>query len=216
MTPRAHHISRHATRCRTGLTFLEFLIAISITAITAVAVGAVTSSIARGMTSMNDARSALQRSLIAHARLQAQLIPTFCVLDFDPSRGIAVWQNDDHANGKVNLSELRILWFDPDAAGDLSMEWITFPEEWDDTTLDAADIILTSVDDYFQIMKVERALGYTTTKVVADGIAAVSLAGSGDDIPSSQRIRLDLTVGVGADSEQLLMAFGLVNHRTPQ
>jgi hypothetical protein len=209
-------ITRPPRRWRAGLTFLEFLLAISITAITAIAVGAVTSSIARGMTSMNDTRSALQRALVAHSRLQAQLIPTFCVLDFDPDRGIAVWKNDDRANNLLNLSEVAVLWFDPAGSGDLTLEWVTFPIDWDETTLADADIILTSVDDYFVTMTTQRALGYTTSKVVADGIAAISIEGSGDDLPSSERIRLDLTVGVGEDAEQLLMAFGLVNHRTPQ
>lgn len=202
-------------RCA-GLTFLEFLIAVAITAITALAVGAVTTSIVRGMTSMNDTRSALQRALIAHARLQVQLIPAYCVLEFDPARGIALWQNDDRANDLVNLSELRILWFDPTGDGDLSIERVTFPEEWDETTRSVADIVLTDVDDLFQIMTVQRSLGLTTTKTVADAIDAISVAGSGMDLPSSQRIRLDLTVGVGDDAEQLLMAFGLVNHRTPR
>lgn len=218
MSARVEHIApaRAGTRRSAGLTFLEFLIAISITAIIALAVGAVTSSIARGMTSMNDTRSALQRALVSHSRLQGQLIPALCILAFDPSRGIAVWQNDDRANGHVNLSEFRVLWFDPTGGSDVTMEWVTFPEDWDDTTLDNADLVLTSVDDYFQSMVTQRDLGYTTSKVLADGVGTISVAGDGDDLPSSDRIRLDVTVGVGGDSRQLLMAFGLVNHQAPE
>lgn len=204
-----------ARRCA-GLAFLEFLIAIAITAVTALAIGAVTSSIAHGMTSMNDARSALQRALIAHTRLQSQLIPAFCVLDFDADRGIALWQSDSRANGDVNLSELRVLWLDPEGSGDLTMEWVTFPEEWDEAAIESADIVLTSVDDHFRIMEAQRDLGCTSSKIVADGISGLLLEGSGDDLVSSERIRVALTVGVGDDAEELLMAFGLVNHKEPK
>ncbi len=202
---------------RRGLTFLEFLIAIAITAITSLAVGVVTTSIARGMSSMNDTRSALQRSLVAHARIQSQLIPAFCVLVHDAHRGVAVWQHDNRANGSVNLSELSILWFEPGGDGDLTLEWVTFPEEWTEDQLAAADIELTGIDDHFQHMLDQRALGHTTSTVVADGVTALDAAGNELTLADSNRVRLELTVGVGEDeAETLLMAFGLINHRSPE
>lgn len=201
---------------RPGLTFLELLIAITITAITSLAVGAVTTSIARGMTSMNDARSALQRSLIAHSRIQSQLIPAFCVLLHDANQGVAVWQHDKRANRRVNLSELTIFWFDPAGEGDITIEWVTFPEGWTEDQLATADLQLTGVDDYFQSMLTQRDLGYTTSTVVADGIAQLSVTGAGATLAESNRVQVHLTVGVGAEeSEELLLSFGLVNHRTP-
>jgi hypothetical protein len=208
--------ARRTRASRPGLTSLELLIAITITAITSLAVGAVTTSIARGMTSMNDTRSALQRSLIAHSRIQSQFIPAFCVLLHDAGQGFAVWQHDQRTNGRVNLSELTVFWFDPEGDGDITIEWVTFPEDWTEDQLGVADIELTGVDDYFQSMTTQRDLGYTSSTVVADGIAQLSVGGAGPSLAESNRVRVHLAVGIGDDdSEELLMVFGLVNHRTP-
>lgn len=195
---------------------MEFLIAVAITAMTSLAVAVVTTSISRSMSSLNDTRGALQRALVAHSRLRAHLIPALCALEFDETQGVSIWQVDDAANSKVNLSELLVLWLEPEGDGDLTAEWVTFPEEWSDETRMAADVVLTSVDDPFQMMLAQRALGYTTQSVVADGISGLDASGNDLDLQSSQRLHIRLSVGVGGQSEEVLMAFGLVNHRTPE
>jgi prepilin-type N-terminal cleavage/methylation domain-containing protein len=201
---------------RRGLTLLELLIAITITSITGLAVAVVTTSVARGMTSMNVMRSALQRAHAAHARLAAYIDPALCVLTHDPDNGFAVWLHDDRPGGRVNLSELRVFWFNTDGSGELTVEWVEFPEEWDEDAVMLYDLELSAVDDYFTVMETQRALGYTQTAVLADGLAELNLAGNGIDLEASQRVRMTLDVTVEEDrSEQLLLVFGLPDHQQP-
>jgi hypothetical protein len=170
------------------------------------------------MESMSVGRSALQRTVAAHARLRMYIHPSRCFLAADPSRGFAVWLGDTRSNGRVNLSELRVFWFDPeDQTGDLTVEWADFPDDWDDQTLANADTELTSIDDYFAAMDTLRALGHTGTAVLADGVASVSVAHTGQSLHQADKVRVSLGMDTGeAQPREVLMAFGLPGHAAPE
>jgi len=205
-------------RSRAGLTLVELLIALAITVIAGLAIATVTTAMARGVTQSNDARGALQRALTAHARLREYLTTSLCVLAHDEEQGVAIWLNDDRANGQVNISEVRVFWFDPaDDSGDMTLERVTFPEAWDEDTLAANDITLADLDDPFTVMASMRDLGHTTTTTLADGIAGVGVASSHDSLQASNRVVVELDVRVGATgAERVLIAAGLANHRIPE
>ena len=202
---------------RRGLTTLELLIALVITSLTGLAVTVVTTSIARGVTANSEARGALQRALAAHVRLRSYTSSAHCVLDHDPDRGFVLWQEDSRANGRVNLSEVRVFWFDPeDPLGEVAEERVVFPEAWDESTTEAADIELTPVDDHYALIEAQRLLGFTERSVVADGVAGLTVAGAGASLTESVRVRIGLDVATGeGSSRSLLLAFGLPGHKEP-
>lgn len=200
------------------MTLVELLVALSISAVIALAIAAVTTSIARGMESMNSARSALQRTVAAHARLRAYVNPSRCFLDADPQRGFVLWLGDTRANDRVNLSEIRVFWFDPeDPSGDLTVEWAAFPEDWDEQTVANADVELTGVDDFFEAMETLRGMGHTGTAVLADRLASVGVSHSAQSLQDADRVRVSLGVETGEDeAREVLMAFGLSGHAAPE
>ncbi len=210
--------ARHLGAAARGMTLLELLIALAITAMVSLAIAAVTTSIARGMESMHTARSALQRTVAAHTRLRAYMGTALCVLDADPQKGFAIWLGDTRANGRVNLSELRVFWFDPESLdGDLTVEWAEFPEDWDDQALAAADLELTGVDDYFDSMATLRSAGHTGTAILADEVRSFSVAHEGASLQDASRIRMEMGIDTGeAEPREILMAFGLSSHRAPE
>lgn len=203
------------TTSRRGLTLLETLIALAITVITGLAIASVTTAVARGMTSVNTARSALQRAHAVHVRLRAYTDPALCVLDFDTAKGFAIWLDDSRTNEKVNLSELRVFWYS--AADDtISVERVVFPNGWDPSEYVQHDTTLSSVDDPFAMMEAQRALGYTRTEIIADAVSALDMEWPTKDIRDAGRVRLSL--GVTADDQhvhELLIALGLPNHKVP-
>jgi len=208
-------VIQRLTTSRRGLTLLETLIALAITVITGLAIASVTTAVARGMTSVNTARSALQRAHAVHVRLRAYTDPALCMLDFDADRGFAIWLDDSRTNEKVNLSELRVFWYS--AADDtISVERVVFPDGWDPSEYVKRDSTLTSVDDPFAMMEAQRALGYTRTDIIADAVSALDMEWPTNDIRDAGRVRLSL--GVTADDQQvheLLIALGLPNHKVP-
>ena len=213
-------ITAQRSNSRRALTLLELLLAVAITVLTGLAIAAVTTSIARGLTSMNESRSALQRAYAAHARLRAYTTGALAFISVDPDRGIAIWHNDDRYNNRVNLSELRIFWLEPSSDGtpgkELVIEMAAFPEEWEEDELELADAELAGVDDPFNEMLALRAQGWTSRSVIADGLESISVSHSAINLVHANRIRISLKVQIGADNtEDILMAFGLPNHKVP-
>lgn len=198
-----------------GLTTLELLLALSITVITGGAIAAVTTGVARGIGDMNTSRSALQRAHAAHVRLRAYFDPGLCALDWDAAEGLAFWLHDDGATpGSVNLTELRVFWFDA-GTGEISVERASFPDEWDEVQVEAADLTYGPVDDLFVAMRAARALGQTETTILADGVSGFGLSHSETTVRRAQRVRLSVSVDLGHGVEPILMAFGMPNHREP-
>jgi len=199
------------------MTLLELLIALVITAVISLTIAAVTTAIARGMESVNEGRSALQRVVAAHTRLRTYIHPARCFLDVDASKGFVIWLSDTRANGRVNLSEIRVFWFDPASpAGDLSVEWAQFPEAWDEQTIAGADTELTSVDDYFAAMESLRSQGHTGSAILADRVESVEVSCDTQTVVEATRVRLSMEVDGGdSDPSEILMAFGMTGHVVP-
>ncbi len=209
--------ARGPGRRAAGVTTLELLVALAITAVTGLAIATVTTSLARGIGVTNDTRGALQRALAAHTRYRAYLEQCLCVLDYDPARGFALWLHDDRSNGQVNLSELRVFWYDGTPGGDATMERVVWPEAWDEGQREAADITLSSVDDYYAVMETHRSLGLTETVVMVDGITGQDVSHEGASLVEAERVRVGLEVRVGElGTERVLIVSGVPNHRTPE
>jgi hypothetical protein len=180
------------------------------------AIATVTVGVARGLDNVNTARSALQRAHAAYIRVRAYTDPALCVIDQDPSKGFAVWLDDSRPNQRVNLSELRVFWIDPQD-GTLSVERVVFPDNWPPEEYVKHDLTLASADDPFLMMDGQRALGYTRSEVLADGVGGFSVTHTPTDIRDADRVRLGLTVVLdNGETEDLLQALGLPNHRRPQ
>ncbi|MBL0927254.1 MAG: hypothetical protein IBJ11_06325 [Phycisphaerales bacterium] len=208
------------TRIRRGLTLLELLIALSITGLTGLAVAGVITAVARGVGSISDGRSAVQRAHAAHARLRAYTEPALALLACDPARGIALWLHDDRRNGRVNLSELRVFWFDREART-ITVERVQFPADWPPAWIEQSDGVLALIDDPFAVMLTQRAMGRTRRDVLADGIAEWSLATNAPDPRDANRLRLTLGVVAGWNThdhqpEDALLTFGLANYFRPR
>jgi len=100
-----------SVRHRAGLTLVELLLAVAITALIGGAISIVMTAAGQNLTRVSEVRSALQRAHATHARLRAYTDASFCILEEDSAQGVAVWLHDERTGGTINLSELRILWF---------------------------------------------------------------------------------------------------------
>ena len=208
-------MSGRRTTSRRGLALVELLLGITITSIIGLAIATVLISVATGMTHSREARSALQRAFAAHSRLQAYFDPGLCILDEQPKTGFAIWLHDGRANGMVNLLELRVFHFNI-AEQTIDVEWVAFPEEWDEASITAADVLVPTGSDYFQVIAAQRALGYTESVTLADEIGDVAMSYDTVSVTDAERFRVTLTLMLNEeDSNDVLFALGLPNHLLP-
>ncbi len=208
-----HHGTSH--RRARALALIELLIAVAITSIVGLAMAALMTSAARAMSASTGARSGLQRAHAAYTRLRAYTEPALCLLQHDGSGNFAIWLADSVPGGKVNLTEIRVFWFDP-VSEEMTVERIALPDAWTQELKDAYDIEVSSSSDFLALMLDERSRGYTSSIAVADGLEGLLLLHSAASDQSAQRFRLtiNLTTGPGL-SESILMAFGLPQHKKP-
>ncbi|MEM8834217.1 MAG: prepilin-type N-terminal cleavage/methylation domain-containing protein [Planctomycetota bacterium] len=198
---------------RRGLTLLELLIALTITSMIGLAMATTLVASARSVQSASEARSALQRFHALRQRVRGYTDPALAVLASNDQQGFALWLHDENASNSVNLSELRVVWYEPDTQR-VTLERVEFPEDWDDAQVAAADTALADGADPFLAMESQRLLDQTTTLVLADGIASTRLLFDDQiDVRDSVRPRLEVEIEMGDEMVPMAFAAPLRDHR---
>lgn len=95
-------------KSRRGLTLVELLLAITITAIISVAIASMMFAISSGTSSQTDMRSLLLRQRLSAARLTALVRSSGMVLATG-SNYMVLWTNDADSNGMPNRAEIRYI-----------------------------------------------------------------------------------------------------------
>ena len=208
-----------SARRRRGLTLVELLIALTITAMTALATASMLLMVSQSSTQDRESRSVVMRAHAAQSRLKAYLDPALCVLQQSlPKNALAVWLQDLPAPGMVNLSEIRVIWYDP-SARTLTMERVQFPDSWPQITRDQADTALPAGSDFIAAVEAQRALGYTTTQQIARDVWSATWVmnnGSKQAVTSATRVRLEAQIGVNSSTATtVFVASGMANRATP-
>lgn len=199
-----------------GMTLLELLLALAVTIVTGAAAAAVTLAVSRGMVNMNAGRSVISRANLIQARVRAVTDTARCVLDASADKGMAVWAEDPNADGRVNVLELRVVWFDAKELT-LSLERVQFPKDWPQEWVDAHNLTLAAADDPFLAMQAQRALGYTTTSVIGSRIGVTGVESPDKVWKEAKRLRLsgELTDDLGSPVG-LMVCLGFPSHQAPQ
>ena len=200
---------------RKGLTVVELMIALAITSMVALTLATVLTAASRTMGGASSARSALQRIHAAHVRMRTYTDAALTVLTHDADQGIALWQHDQRPGGRINLTELRIFWFD-DINETITVERVVFPDDWTEEMINAADSEIPPFSDFFTVMASQRALGYTETSTLASGFLPVGLTYNNATPAESNRLTLSGQFDDGAGGKQeMILVFALPNHQEP-
>lgn len=204
---------------RAGLTLLELLLALSITAIMGVAVASMLTMVSTVAQSDREGRSVLLRAHAAQARLRAYIDPSLCVLQHDAAnQTLCVWLADQAGPESVNLTEIRVLWFDP-TGRTIDVERVQFPAAWPEISRQAADVIVPVGTDYIAAVLAQRALGFTVRQTVVSNVWSAGWGfNTGKGAPPSDATRATLSTLLGIDSAKavsMLHAFGIPNRKVP-
>lgn len=207
-------LARTSARTR-GLTLVELMLAVSVTAFVGVAIAIVMTTAGRNLSRVGEVRSALQRSHAMHARLRAYTDASLCVLEEDPEQGFAVWLHDERPGNTINISELRVLWYDK-ATEELSVEWYVFPEGLTPAEEELLDVEVALGADYFLEMTVYRKAGRTARLVLADGVVSIGLSHDAVSFVDADRLRAAVDQRINDDETQpMLFSIGISNHTVP-
>ncbi len=151
-----------------GLSLLETLLAISITAVIGVAISALMAAAANSLSSKDDGRSTAIRLATTNIRLGAYIAPSLCVLD-KSNNHITLWFEDSRTSNTVHASEIRWITFDS-GTKTLSVKFVDFPASWSQSMVDEADFECNSLTDYASVLSSFDSSEYITTVPLVDSI----------------------------------------------
>jgi len=129
---------------------------------------------------------------------------------------MAVWAGDDNPDGRVNVSELRIIWFNADDST-VTTERVKWPADWTAEMIAANDLVLAGADDPFMAMTTQRALGRTVTQIIGDRLRVTSVEAENKTTADARRFRVASTITSDAGNPvELLTCLALPDHAKPQ
>lgn len=209
---------------RRAVTLIELLLAIAITAMVAMGVASMMTTVSTVAVSDREARSALLRSLAIREAMRAYVEESLCVLQISADgTAIAVWLEDDLGPGLVNILEMRVIRFDADA-GAIVADRVVFPDAWHAVQKQGANTIVTSVMDPIAMVDAFAGLSMTARTTLASGISDASWTLSDATARDAARARLRFSLQSPSDASidpddipttPMLVAFGMPDHRSP-
>ena len=199
---------------RRGVTLLELMLALSVTAMVGLGVASMLSMISSSTRNAREARSLLLRAHAGQIRLRSYLDSSLRMLGYDAAQGLAIWLHDQRTVDSVNLSEVRVFWYDG-GARTLSVEWVSFPEAWTELQIQAVDTVVPDGSDYFAVMEAQRAAGMTATLELVEDVTWLGMSFDVPTITDATRMTMEMELAMDDEDgrKRTLSTFGLANHQ---
>lgn len=209
---------------RRAVTLIELLLAIAITAMVAMGVASMMTTVASVAESDREARSALLRSLAVREALRAYVEESLSVLQVSADgTAIAVWLEDDLGPGLVNVLELRVIRFDS-ATNSIVSDRVVFPDAWHAVQKQNTNAIVPAIADPIALVDAFAGMSMTARTTLASGIADAEWTLSDAVARNATRARLEFSLQAPSDASvdpddipttPMLVAFGMPDHRSP-
>ena len=189
---------------RRGLTLLEMILAIGITATIGAAIASMMAAVSNGLTSRDDGRRTAVQLATSQVRLSAYIAPARCLLSKDET-AFAIWLNDDRESNTVHASEIR--WLSFDASSSLfTVKFVDFPDNWSQSMIDAADTECDEMTNYDTLLATLDTSGLINEFNLIDGMETCSIWTDDLDPQTAIRIciRFSLTTNFGPSSDAIV------------
>ena len=201
------------TPTRRGLSLLELMLALSITAMVATAVSAMMSAVITGVSTRRDTRSLMVRANAAQTRLAAYIAPSRAVLGSDGST-LVLWLEDARDGGTVHATEIRWLKHNP-SNGTIDVCFVDFPDAWQQTAKDLSDRQYNRDADWMAVLNSYNSNGWVTSLPLVDGLERLTVRLDADQPLDSQHVDYELDFATSTGSLPTHVSATVRLHRPP-
>jgi hypothetical protein len=193
--PHSFH-SRHPRRRAAGLTLVELVIGLTITAVIACILAILIHATAVGTNTQQDGRRLLVRFQSIRSAIANDLSNAHCILDVGTNY-IIYWIGDDPAgvvppNNAVNLSELRML--QVDGSGNLNLYRVQWPASFKTADILSADQTYSATSNWYSAVQAAATAGYLVPTKLATNATSLTATLDSGSIPSARLITLNITL----------------------
>ncbi len=205
-----------------GLTLVELLVSVAITAIVGAALATLLHAVARATETGMQTREVVIRAHAIDSRVSLYTDSCLALLDVqDDGNGFVLWLSDTRESGTVHATEIRWLIYDPDA-NTLIVRYVEFPEGWTQELKDLWDqeyvaAAYAAGDAWWSVLSDYEALGYTESVLIGDGLGGVEVTIAADDEYDADHMRITYLFGDEASDEgRVLTVASFEDHLQPE
>ncbi len=206
-------MNRALSQKHRGLSLLELMIALVITALIAGAISGMMGAVSAGVSTRRDSRGTMVGANAAATRLGAYIAPARCILD-DDGTNLAIWFTDSRESNTVHVTEVRWLVFD-DSAGSYDVHFISFPKGWAQAAKDLEDQEYPPGSNWTTILNTYAAKNWTVSMPLVDGLDNVSVSLNQFDPQDSEHASFELGFVTTAGVRNVAVAATIRDHRPP-
>ncbi|HVT81770.1 MAG TPA: prepilin-type N-terminal cleavage/methylation domain-containing protein [Phycisphaerae bacterium] len=208
--------SRHLPSRRRGVTLIELLIGLSITAVTCAILAVLINATAMGTSTQNDGRRALVRLQSVKAVLEDEFVNARCILATGTNY-VVYWTGDSSGptpvNNAVNFAELRML--EIDSSGNLNVYSAKWPAGTSSATILANDTEYALGTDWRATALALKGTTYYSTTPLATGATSLTCSLDNASPSAAKMINLQVAINDGVVVRQLTLSVTLANPLAP-
>ena len=198
---------------RRGLTVLELVLALTVTAMVALAVSGMLNVVSTGVGARNDSRTVMVLAGAARQRLGAYVDPSRCVLGHS-SNSLVLWFNDARESDTVHATEIR--WLDYDSnTGTIDVSYVQFPDNWTKTAKELADQQYPSNADWQTVRATYQAQGHLKSVTIIDGLTSCSISADANTSLDARHLVFKLGIDTQAGSQDIEIPATIRLHQQP-
>lgn len=183
-------MSHRSNPTRRGLTTLELMLALAITAVVAIAISGMLAAVSQGVVSRQDNRAIMVRVHAAQSRLAAYINPSRCLLDATAT-DLVIWLDDARESGTVHATEIRWLRYDA-TDGAIDVFWVHFPDAWTQVAKDLADLEYAPAQDWNAVFDYYQSNGWMLSLRLVDGLEWAVVSIDQGTALESRQVQFDL------------------------
>ena len=163
---------------RRGMTFIETILAMSITAMVGGAITTMMAAVTDEVESHHFTRSQLIQNGLAQSRLSSYIARSHCVLDLTED-SVTLWLEDSRDSGTVHASEIRWIKLDHDT-GVLESHFVCFPDTWSESSRLLSDTEFSDYShvDWASVLRSFQNRELTCNLPIAEELADLTFSGN--------------------------------------
>lgn len=201
---------------RRGLSMLELMIALAVTALIGAATVGMLNAVSVGVDTRHDFRSVTIRSHHAQSRLAAYIAPSRCILHRDDN-SLVLWFDDSRKSETVHISEVRWLIFDP-AKGEIAAYYVTFPPTFSDLLISMFNSEHPASSDWMALFDTYQAnpLATMNSMKLIDGLtSATTYLDTGANALDARHVTFHMTFEIRTGEFDTIGSAAIRHHRQP-
>ena len=198
---------------RRGLTFLELILAMAVTAMVALAITGMLTSVAMGQRLRRDNRAFVIRTHALKSRLSAYVAPCRSFLMCNGT-DLVLWLDDSRESDSVHASEIRWITFDA-TEGRLDVHYVSFPEDWTDVAIALEDLEYPSDANWSSVYSSFDAIVLIASYTLLDGLRSVSVTTDEAAPMDSRQVVYDLGFETEGEALPQTVSATIFRHQPP-